>query len=960
MRALSAVLAVTAAFCLSGLEAMAAKPSSRTHESVMPPSRLAPSVDTAAISAAWNGFQSRHTAPWRISWDDNSRLPRMLTGVTARSYGRDPEAAARAFVGENRSLFGLLDQDHGVRVIDVRNTRSQQRVTLQQHVRNVDVYEGTIVVVIDGEGRIRHVANSAWPVSGLDMSSDIGPDAARATVEGRFGTSALTYANELRRVVYPSGNGHLAYLAVAIIDGDPAPWRVVIDARTGEIIEERRLVNEEKDETRQTTVEDAEPRALDPADACDREWIEWDPNNQVTLTLFPPTTTLHYSVRVQVGGFTPCCYCVQQPASIYAAGVKLLPGIKYTISAPAWFIATNGSYNATYGNTDVFFVNVNSTNFYWNLGQVPNVQHFCGNSTDTTGTVLPGKTWTAGGFNYSGCNPCSQNNGFGGPIQIEYFEPDPTKDVYLSVGMQRFWQFDKSQGDFTIHIRAKSYIFSPNPVTTKNTTYTDQDDEHTHIPTDAYKAVNLANLTTPTPGNPWKLKGSYAEIAEREGPAKTYPTVELPQIGFPFLRRCDPFEAVMCYHHVTQNQLYIQSLGFTDVNNRVHEIDPHGLGGQDNSHYVGNPIGGGFLAFGEGGVDDAEDADVILHEYGHSIQDNQTTGVYFGSGDNDFGDETGAMGEGFGDYWASSAFKAASEASGFPAAVWAEWDAQDANGLRRVDGSKIYPVDMADEVHDDGEIWSRTLWDLLQLLGREDSDVLVLESHFLVPEDPTFSDGAKAILAADELENGGANEDAIIDIYLDRGIFREVSVVAPGTTWVSMEDVRGDASGIGSFDRVYSWGDSVTLTAPSSHLGKPFLNWSVDGVDGQSADTTATVIMDHTPASHVAIAVYDTLLTAIGRDTPLALELHPNRPNPFNPTTTIPFGVPEDMEVEIVLFDVAGRLVRTLQRGRMNPGFHEVSWDGRDSAGEVVGSGVYLCRLRAGSTVITRKMVLLK
>ena len=88
----------------------------------------------------------------------------------------------------------------------------------------------------------------------------------------------------------------------------------------------------------------------------------------------------------------------------------------------------------------------------------------------------------------------------------------------------------------------------------------------------------------------------------------------------------------------------MQSLGFTTIQNGSIRVDPHGLSGADNSHYIGSLAN--YIAFGEGGVDDAEDADVIWHEYGHAIIHSQVT--------NWNGGETGAMGEGFGDYFAAS------------------------------------------------------------------------------------------------------------------------------------------------------------------------------------------------------------------------------------------------------------------------------------------------------------------
>ncbi len=89
-----------------------------------------------------------------------------------------------------------------------------------------------------------------------------------------------------------------------------------------------------------------------------------------------------------------------------------------------------------------------------------------------------------------------------------------------------------------------------------------------------------------------------------------------------------------------------------------------------------------------------------------------------------------------------------------------------------------------------------------------------------------------------------------------------------------------------------------------------------------------------------------------------AITLHPNFPNPFNPTTTIRFSVPERQSAMLEIFNLRGQLVRSYPA--FAGGSHEVVWNGVDNSGYSVGSGVYLYRLQAGGHSITRRMVLLK
>jgi hypothetical protein len=84
------------------------------------------------------------------------------------------------------------------------------------------------------------------------------------------------------------------------------------------------------------------------------------------------------------------------------------------------------------------------------------------------------------------------------------------------------------------------------------------------------------------------------------------------------------------------------------------------------------------------------------------------------------------------------------------------------------------------------------------------------------------------------------------------------------------------------------------------------------------------------------------------------------QPNPFNPRTTIKYELPVSGPVRLAVFDVAGRLIRTLVDEGMSQGSHEAVWDGRDSAGGHVGSGSYLALLEFGGKAEAVRMVLLQ
>lgn len=107
------------------------------------------------------------------------------------------------------------------------------------------------------------------------------------------------------------------------------------------------------------------------------------------------------------------------------------------------------------------------------------------------------------------------------------------------------------------------------------------------------------------------------------------------------------------------------------------------------------------------------------------------------------------------------------------------------------------------------------------------------------------------------------------------------------------------------------------------------------------------------------VYVYTSLAVKIA-DTPLptGYSLMQNHPNPFNPTTTIRYSLADNARVRVEVRNVLGQLVRVLEDSYQSVGVYETTWDGRNSAGQEVASGVYFYSLRSNDVVQTRKMVL--
>ena len=169
-------------------------------------------------------------------------------------------------------------------------------------------------------------------------------------------------------------------------------------------------------------------------------------------------------------------------------------------------------------------------------------------------------------------------------------------------------------------------------------------------------------------------------------------------------------------------------------------------------------------------------------------------------------------------------------------------------------------------------------------------------------------------------------------------------------------------------DAAYTGGVDICLNYDESNIPGPEANLVLLHYDGSMwlDVTTARDLVNNKICGHVTSLspfVIGAVTPTGADDTPLpaSFVLHANVPNPFNPITTIHYDIPAGgADVNITVFDVAGRLVRALVNEHRAPGTWSVEWNGEDDRGARVASGVYFYRMRAGSFVDTKKMVLLK
>jgi hypothetical protein len=153
-------------------------------------------------------------------------------------------------------------------------------------------------------------------------------------------------------------------------------------------------------------------------------------------------------------------------------------------------------------------------------------------------------------------------------------------------------------------------------------------------------------------------------------------------------------------------------------------------------------------------------------------------------------------------------------------------------------------------------------------------------------------------------------------------------------------------------------GIPVGVVNPSTEYGLVFTGFPLYFMDQADAEGLVDAVMTHFSEPQ-GIGEGDNLASL-----PRAYSLSQNYPNPFNPMTTIGFEIPgsaeERVDVTLRIYDVRGRLIRTLINGAKEPGAYEVTWDGRNDRGADLSSGVYFYKVSAGEFVSTRKMTLIR
>jgi Zn-dependent metalloprotease len=386
------------------------------------------------------------------------------------------------------------------------------------------------------------------------------------------------------------------------------------------------------------------------------------------------------------------------------------------------------------------------------------------------------------------------------------------------------------------------YVFDPDPLTSATATYGDTGFVDGNDATTAQLDAERFLVTLPDideNAGTYTLLGPWAEITDWAAPFKGL--FQQNNNMFRFNRFEDGFEAANTYYHIDYYMRYLNiTLGLTIEPFQYPggvQYDPHGFNGADNSSY--SP-GTGRLQFGEGGVDDAEDSDVVHHELGHGLHDWVTSGSL---------SQVNGLSEGTGDYTAQS-YNRDNESwtPGDPAYHWVfRWDGHNPfwNG-RITNYTATWPGGLTGQIHTDGQIWSTCNMKIYDAIGKAKIDTAFWEGLAMTNSGTNQSQAANAVYqAAIDLGYSQADLLDINTIYASCGYL----MPPPGPDY-SLENLTGDLEVCKPDPAVYSiavnsisgFNEVVTLSL-SGEPGGTTVGFSPNAT---TAPFTSTLTIDNT------------------------------------------------------------------------------------------------------------------
>ena len=308
----------------------------------------------------------------------------------------------------------------------------------------------------------------------------------------------------------------------------------------------------------------------------------------------------------------------------------------------------------------------------------------------------------------------------------------------------------------------KVNVFHPDPLTSAEAAYgvpfVDANDKDSDALT-AELLIDTVRMHYDSNNMHWELSSNIATAIDYRPPDITPPTIQ--SGGKTRFTRSQPeFEYYNVFFHIHQMQYHLRSLGFEDILSEGISYDAHGSFA-DQSYFT-ELFSGPFLSFGIGGVDDAEDADVIIHEYGHGISNSVAPSTNFGS-------ERAALDEGVCDYFAISYSRRISD---FNRSRLFSWDTGEGVfwDQRALISDRTYPTDLTFDIYDDGLLWASAIAEIADYTSLDQTDRVMVCSLYEWYAYMQLSDAATLFLEADSLCNDGQLHEVAKVVFCNRGL----------------------------------------------------------------------------------------------------------------------------------------------------------------------------------------------
>ncbi|WP_421753371.1 hypothetical protein [Croceimicrobium sp.] len=312
-------------------------------------------------------------------------------------------------------------------------------------------------------------------------------------------------------------------------------------------------------------------------------------------------------------------------------------------------------------------------------------------------------------------------------------------------------------------------IFLPDPLSTANVNYGGNYSDNNDGTNSSLNAQRfLRNFTASFDNGVFKLENADIKIDDFSAPSVAPATSTIPV--FNYTRADDEFEDVNAFFHLSHYKNYIDSLGFTSIPGSQISIDVHALSDADQSYF--SPAES-RIYMGEGGVDDAEDADVVIHEYGHSLISGAAANTNRIS-------ERAGMEEAICDYFAISwslVFSPNQRDRVF------NWDGHNAfwPGRSATSNKDYQTLSFNSNIYQHTDLMASCLLEIRDNTSRQIADKIILEALFTLQNNSTYPDFARMVIQADANLYGGAHFQVIKTAFVRRNVLSsDFSLEEPG------------------------------------------------------------------------------------------------------------------------------------------------------------------------------------